>query len=188
MGRLIVMRHGKAGELPGGPDFERALRSRGRTDAAAAGRWLRAGGYVPELVLCSAARRARQTWQYVAEGLAVEPSPVDPSTVDPSTADSGTVDSGPGAPAPEVLTEEALYGADADDLAGILRAIPAGAGTVMYVGHNPAAAELVAMLTGAEPDFPTAAIAVIAVPGDWADLAAGQHDLLDVWTPAAATS
>jgi phosphohistidine phosphatase len=178
MGRLIVMRHGKAGELPGGPDFERALRSRGRTDAAAAGRWLRAGGYVPELVLCSAARRARQTWQYVAEGLAVDPGTADPRTVDPGT----------GARAPEVLTEEALYGADADDLAGILRATPAGAGTVMYVGHNPAAAELVAMLTGAEPDFPTAAIAVIAVPGDWADLAAGQHDLLDVWTPAAASS
>jgi phosphohistidine phosphatase SixA len=40
------------------------------------------------------------------------------------------------------------------------------------------------MLTGPEPDFPTAAIAVIAVAGDWASLAAGQHELLDSWTPA----
>ncbi len=40
--RLIVMRHAKAGELPGGPDFERALRPRGRRDSAAAGRgWRR---------------------------------------------------------------------------------------------------------------------------------------------------
>jgi phosphohistidine phosphatase len=35
---LIVMRHAKAGELPGGPDFERALQPRGERDSAAAGR------------------------------------------------------------------------------------------------------------------------------------------------------
>lgn len=168
-GRLIVMRHGKAGELPGGPDFERALRPRGRTDSSAAGQWLRARGYVPEVVLCSAARRARQTWQYVAEALA---------------ADSSPVDEGTGGVEPAVRTEERLYRADADDLAQILRATPAGTGTLMYVGHNPAAADLVAMLTGSEPDFPTAAVAVIAVAGDWASLSAGQHELLDSWTPA----
>jgi phosphohistidine phosphatase len=162
-GRLIVMRHAKAGELPGGPDFERALRPRGRADAAAAGQWLRAGGYIPAVVLCSAARRARQTWQYVAEAL---------------------VAAAPVGPAPAVRTEERLYQADADDLAEILRATPAGTGTLMYVGHNPAAADLVAMLTGSEPDFPTAAIAVIAVAEDWASLSAGQHELLDSWTPA----
>lgn len=162
-GRLIVMRHAKAGELPGGPDFERALRPRGRTDSSAAGQWLRARGYVPEVVLCSAARRARQTWQYVAEALVAE---------------------APVGPMPAVRTEERLYQADADDLAQILRASPAGTGTLMYVGHNPAAADLVAMLTGSEPDFPTAAIAVIAVTGDWASLSAGQHELLDSWTPA----
>ncbi len=156
-GRLIVMRHAKAGELPGGPDFERALKPRGRTDSAAAGQWLRAGGYRPEVVLCSAARRARQTWQYVAEALGAEA---------------------------EVLTDERLYRADADDLAEIMRATRAGTGTLMYVGHNPAAADLVAMLTGTEPDFPTAAIAVIGAIGDWADLAPAQYELQDSWTPA----
>ncbi len=44
---LIVMRHAKAGELPGGPDFERALRPRGLRDSAAAGRWLAGSGCVP---------------------------------------------------------------------------------------------------------------------------------------------
>jgi phosphohistidine phosphatase len=155
--RLIIMRHAKAGELPGGPDFERALKSRGRTDSAAAGQWLRASGYRPEVVLCSAARRARQTWQYVAETLGAEA---------------------------EVLTEERLYGAGAGDLAAIVRETPAGTGTLMYVGHNPAAADLVAMLTGTEPHFPTAAIAIIGAIGDWADLAPAQHELQDTWTPA----
>ncbi len=72
--RLIVMRHAKAGELPGGPDVERALTERGRRDAAAAGRWLRASGFVPEAVICSAARRTRQTWQQVSAELGSEPS------------------------------------------------------------------------------------------------------------------
>jgi len=64
--RLIVMRHAKAGELPGGPDFERALEgARGRSDSAAAGEWLLSRGYQPDAVICSAARRTRQTWQYV---------------------------------------------------------------------------------------------------------------------------
>src|ERR1051326_8020454 len=63
--RLIVMRHAKAGELPGGPDAERALTPRGRADAARAGQWLAEQGFVPDAVICSPARRARQTWRQV---------------------------------------------------------------------------------------------------------------------------
>jgi phosphohistidine phosphatase len=156
-GRLIVMRHAKAGELPGGPDFERALRQRGRTDAAAAGRWLRGHGYRPDLVLCSAARRTRQTWQYVSQALGSE-VPMEP--------------------------ERRLYHADAADVMDVLRETDQAVGTLMYVGHNPAAAELVAALTGTEPDFPTAAIAVLAISGEWAGLGPGDGELEASWTPA----
>jgi phosphohistidine phosphatase len=156
-GRLIVMRHAKAGELPGGPDFERALKPRGRTDCAAAGEWLRAGGFLPDAVLCSAARRTRQTWQYVSEVLGGRP---------------------------RLDVQKRLYEADADDIINIIRAAAGHSATLMYIGHNPAAAELVARLTGTELHFPTAAIAVIGVPGDWQDLAAGDGDLLSSWTPA----
>ena len=58
--RLIVMRHAKAGELPGGPDFERALRPRGLRESVAAGRWLAGHDFRPDAVICSAARR---TWR-----------------------------------------------------------------------------------------------------------------------------
>jgi phosphohistidine phosphatase len=160
--RLIVMRHGKAGELPGGPDFERALRPQGRADSAAAGKWLRSRGYQPDAVLCSAARRARQTWQYVSEALGGEPS---------------------------VATEERLYHADAGQLLQIIRETADGVTTLMYVGHNPAAVELLAELTGSEPHFPTAAIGVVAIAvaastGGWAELAAGENELEATWTPA----
>jgi phosphohistidine phosphatase len=153
---LIVMRHAKAGELPGGPDFERALRPRGQRDSAAAGQWLRAQGYQPDLVLCSAARRTRQTWQCLAETL------------------GGRA---------EFRSERRLYQADAHDVAEVIRQSADPAAVVLYVGHNPAAAELAALLTGTEREFPTAAIAVIAVPGQWAGLTAGTGELIASWAP-----
>jgi len=63
MGRLIVMRHAKSswGD-PGLSDFGRPLNGRGRKSAPKMGAWLARKGYVPELVLCSAAVRTRETW------------------------------------------------------------------------------------------------------------------------------
>ncbi len=159
--KLIVMRHAKAGELPGGPDFERALRPRGLRDSAAAGRWLSGGGFRPDLVLCSAARRTRQTWQHVSETLL-------------SLAAGGQ---------PEFAADRRLYEAGSADVAEIVREAGGEYATVMYIGHNPAAAGLVGMLTGTEPVFPTAAIAIIGVPAEWADLAAGDGELIASWAP-----
>ncbi|HUY47683.1 MAG TPA: histidine phosphatase family protein [Streptosporangiaceae bacterium] len=157
--QLIVMRHAKAGELPGGPDVERALRPRGCRNASAAGQWLAARGLVPDLVLCSNARRARQTWQYVSAELAGEP---------------------------RVFNDPRLYHADATDLLEIFAEAPAQARSLMYVGHNPAAADLAEILTGGPVDFPTAAIAIIGLDGGWPDLSQGSEgagELVAAWTP-----
>jgi len=156
--RLIVMRHAKAGELPGGPDFERALRPRGQRDSAAAGQWLAAHGFRPDAVICSAARRTRQTWQYVAPALGGDP---------------------------QFSAEQRLYQAESEDVAEIVQQTPQTVGTLLYIGHNPAATELASQLTGTEIELPTAAIAVIACSGDWADLAAGGGVLLASWSPKA---
>lgn len=154
--KLIVMRHAKAGELPGGPDFERALRPRGLRDSAAAGTWLARSGFRPDAVICSAARRTRQTWKQLSSTLGGKPA---------------------------FAAEQRLYHADSEDVADIVRQTDAGVGTLMYIGHNPAAAGLVALLTGSEPEFPTAAIAVIGLPGDWADVGTGDGELIASWTP-----
>ena len=153
---LIVMRHAKAAELPGGPDFDRPLRPRGRRDSAAAGQWLASRRFRPDLVLCSAAERTRQTWERVSAELGGSP---------------------------EFSAERRLYQADAEDVAQIIREAPESAATVLYIGHNPAAAELAALLTGIEPDFPTSAIAVVGLTGDWASLAPGTGDLIASWVP-----
>jgi phosphohistidine phosphatase len=109
-------------------------------------------------VICSAARRTRQTWQHVAPAFGGDP---------------------------EFSAEQGLYQADSEDVAEIIRQTPAALGTLLYIGHNPAAADLVGLLTGAETALPTAGIAVIALSGEWADLAAGTGEVVASWSPKA---
>lgn len=156
--QLIIMRHAKAGELPGGPDIERALRPRGRKNAESAGQWLADHQFAPDLVLCSKARRARQTWQYVSTRLNARP---------------------------EVIVDARLYDADAGQLLGIFAETEPRMTSVMYVGHNPAAAEVTEVLIAEPIAFPTAAIAVIGLTGPWPDLAGGAGELIASWTPQA---
>lgn len=157
--QLIVMRHAKAGELPGGPDAERALRPRGCRNATAAGQWLASRGVLPDLVFCSHARRARQTWQYVSAELAGEPA---------------------------VSNDQRLYQADADGLLEVFAETAPTVRTLMYVGHNPAAADLTEALTGRAVDLPTAAIAIIGLDLAWAGLSPPDGcpgELVAVWAP-----
>jgi phosphohistidine phosphatase len=153
--RLIVMRHAKAGDLPGGPDAERALTPRGMADATRAGQWLAEQGYVPDAVICSTARRARQTWRQVSAEF----------------TDYG------------VRAHEAasLYEATAGDLLEFVRDTADQTGTLMYVGHNPAAGSLAdALISGG---LSRSAIAVIGFSGRWSRLNPGDGTLIASWTP-----
>jgi phosphohistidine phosphatase len=143
--RLVLVRHAKAEHGGEGADHDRALTHRGRRDAAEAGRWL--AGVVPVVdeVWCSSAVRAVQTWDAIA----------------PSVA----------APAPSV--ERDLYLAGARDLLGRLRDVPAGR-TVLLVGHNPTAEQLLAAVVGELRGLRPGAVAV-------ADLDTGA--LVDTWSP-----
>jgi phosphohistidine phosphatase len=154
--RLIVMRHAKTGELPGGPDFERALTGRGHRDAAAAGRWLRDTGLQPDAVLCSPARRTRQTWQAVRAELGREVA---------------------------CRLDEILYTAEVAAIQEIIAATAPDVTTLLCVGHNPAMAQLAQDATGQPLEFPTSAIAVALRPGPWTAVADGPGDLGAYWTP-----
>lgn len=160
--QLIVMRHAKAGELPGGSDIERPLRPRGCKDASAAGRWLAGRGLTPDLVLCSSAKRAKQTWRYV----------------------SAELGGGPG-----VITEPRLYAAAARDLLAVFAEVEPRVSALMYVGHNPAAQDVTEILTGEPAGFPTSGIAIIGVTVPWPELATGGADghatLVASWQPRA---
>ncbi|MGW1881047.1 SixA phosphatase family protein, partial [Streptomyces sp. NPDC001970] len=140
--RLVLLRHAKSA-WPDVADHERPLAPRGRRDAPAAGRLLRELTYVPDLAICSTARRARETWELAAGEL--------------------------GAKVP-VRHDERVYGADPAELFDVLRELPAEVGTALLVGHNPGMEDLAGALSGeAEGDalarmtekFPTSAFAVL---------------------------
>ena len=164
--RLILLRHAKS-DWPDVPDRERPLAKRGRRDAPVVGRWLRRHGYLPDVVICSIARRTRQTWERVAPELGGSPS---------------------------VTFEPRAYAASAQTLLYLVRELPGTCQTAMLIGHNPAIEELASDLAeapaaaGAPPSpglrFPTAAVAVLEFTGDWPDLAPTQARLLSFATPA----
>ncbi len=77
-----------------------------------------------------------------------------------------------------------LYHADAGDMIAIAREIPPEVGILALVGHNPAAADLVASLTGESGlTFPTSALAVIGLRRGWDRVATGSGSLDGYWTP-----
>lgn len=162
----MLLRHAKSA-WPDVPDHDRPLAGRGRRNAPVMGRWLRANGYVPDQVLCSTARRARETWQLAQEGLGASPA---------------------------VSFERHVYQASAEQLLDLVRGVPSAVTTLLIVGHDPAIQELAVMLArtaspaggdGAAADalgrmrakFPTAAVAVLELTGNWDQLGPGMAQL-----------
>jgi|SRR6185437_15836552 len=67
--RLFILRHAKSSwDDPGLADHERPLAPRGRRAVEAIAAHVNAAGITPELVLCSSARRTRETLEGVAVG------------------------------------------------------------------------------------------------------------------------
>lgn len=162
---IVVVRHAQA-EDAAASDFERRLTDRGRRDAQAAGRWLRERGTLPDHALVSAAARARETFDALAGGAGLQLAP--------------DLDRG-------------LYAAGPESALDLLRAVPDEVRTLLVIGHNPTVASLVQLLDDGEGDdeaanqlalgYPTAAITVLGVESDWADLAAGGASLAAFHVP-----
>src|SRR5688572_9411523 len=72
--RVLLLRHAKSSwDDPQLEDYDRPLAPRGRRTAALIGIYLADERIVPDLVLCSGARRARETWTLMARALARRP-------------------------------------------------------------------------------------------------------------------
>ena len=151
--RLVLLRHAKSSwKTAGLADHDRPLAPRGSRAVAALRRHVAGAHLAPDLVLCSTARRAVDTWEGIA--------PACP----------------PGTPV-EFVPE--LYGATAAGLMRRLSQLPAATGCVLVVGHNPGLEDLADGLAGSGPvdlmgrlhtKFPTGALVTLAVPGPWANL------------------
>ncbi|MEA3203854.1 MAG: phosphohistidine phosphatase [Thermoplasmata archaeon] len=112
MGRIVLLRHGKAQAHGEAPDLSRRLTALGEAQATAIGRRLRSHGLAPDVVVTSPAARALRTAQ-LAAAAATEPGG-----------------------AARIVEEADLYEAEATDVWAVARRHPAA--TLWVVGHNPA--------------------------------------------------
>lgn len=161
---LVLVRHAKAERPDGVADIDRPLTPRGHGDAAAAGAWLAHRQMAPDLVLCSPAKRTRQTWHGIALGMA--------ESAAAGGHGVGTVGGGT-----DVRYDPAFYAGDSQDLLERLRAVDKDIRIVLLVGHNPAISLLSAALDPAtEPGaegLRTCGIAVHRPTGSWRESGSG---------------
>jgi phosphohistidine phosphatase len=161
MKRVHLLRHAKSSwKARGVPDHDRPLAPRGRRAAKTIAGHLLEQGIEPELVLCSTARRARETLERIEAVL-------------------GT---------PVVRFEPELYGAIAGTLLERLRAVEDAVDSVLLIGHNPAVHQLALQLAHPtrelEAKFPTGALATLVFAGSgWRALAPDGADLTEFVRP-----
>jgi phosphohistidine phosphatase len=157
MPTLYVLRHTKSSwDDPSLADSDRPLAPRGRKAARRIGAHMLATRIEPQLILCSTARRARET----VEGL--------------GDAVSGV----------ELQLDDEFYGAGVAGLVERLQRVPYWVETALLVGHNPGLQELVVALSrpGLLRDrvarkLPTGALATLSLDGSWRTLRPGAAEL-----------
>lgn len=160
---LLLIRHAKteAGK-PRQPDHERSLNERGRHDAPLMGRWIAGQGLAPDEVLCSDARRTRETLDLML--------PEWPEV-------------------PRLSHRRELYHATPEAMLAVLD--EAEAERVALVGHNPGIGALAADLAREAPshprwaDYPTCAVAALSFEAEsWLAIGQGRGSVLAFATPA----
>jgi len=155
---LILLRHAHADPAEAGmPDIDRPLSATGLAGAEMAGKWLQEHGLIPDRVLSSPARRARETLEAVLEH-------------------TGYVDQ---------RLDAAIYEASAGELIVLLEA-HLDTERILLVGHNPGLERLVALLnSGQSSDYrgmPPGAVAVLTLT-ETDGLMPGHAQLDTFWWP-----
>jgi phosphohistidine phosphatase len=160
MRRVYLLRHAKSSWKDRSlADRDRPLAGRGKRAAKAVAVHLEAEGIRPDLVLCSPARRTRDTLERVEAAFGDQV---------------------------ETRLDETLYRASEAELLACLRALPHEVDSVMLIGHNPVLEELAvalasegAQLARMREKYPTAALATIDLPADdWSAIERGSGELV----------
>ena len=158
MRELILLRHAHAEPASAGQaDIDRPLSPEGLAEAEAAGRWLAEHKLVPDCVLCSPARRARETLEAVLATVGYVDQRLDERIYEAT---------------PGTLAELADDHRDADRL--------------LLVGHNPGMEHLAALMhSGQSGDYrgmPPGGIVVLSLPAQ-ASIEPGIATLSAFWWP-----
>ncbi len=164
---LSLLRHAKSSWAdPSQDDFDRPLNERGDEAAPRMGAFMARNRIAPDLILCSAAIRTRQTLAHVLPHLPAKT---------------------------EVGYEESLYLATAIELLALVRKTKAAVSHLMLVGHDPGMHDLATRLAGSgDPallsalaaKFPTSGLAVLAFDARaWSGVELGAGRLVLFMTP-----
>jgi len=158
MRELILLRHAHAEQASTGQaDLDRPLSATGLAEAEKAGKWLKENNLLPDCVLCSPARRTRETLEAVFATIGVVESRLDERIFE---ATPGTL---------AALVDERR---DIDRL--------------LVVGHNPGLEQLVALMSdGSTSEYrgmPPAGVAVLQFDRN-AAIEPGVAKLTAFWWP-----
>ena len=158
MKKLYILRHAKSSwDQPGLADFDRPLNQRGLITAPFMGELIARKEYLPDLIISSPAKRARQTAILVKES------------------------AGAGA---DIRYDEKIYEASPQALRQIVLELNDEIESVMVVGHNPGMEGFIRYLTGSLEAMPTAALAYLTLNIEkWNELTAGSGILQEVVRP-----
>lgn len=148
MKTLYALRHAKSDWNDASlTDFERPLNERGVHAARKMGAFMQQRGIVPDLIISSPARRARETAQIVKDAAGI---------------------------AAEISFEPRIYEAGVGDLMEIVSQAENDCEKLLIVGHNPGFEQLVEILSGELQAMPTAALAEIELPiENWSETMKG---------------
>ena len=168
MKTLYLFRHAKSDwSNPSLDDFDRPLASRGIKAGTLMGRVLHDRGKEPGLVLCSAAKRALETWNLLQSQM------------------GGQI---------PVKVMRSLYLAPPSKILSTLQRVQESVPSVMVIGHNPGFEHLAFVLSGpsSKPKalrklrekYPTAALAEIEFDAkSWSTVGNGPGRLVQFMTP-----
>jgi len=164
--RLLLIRHAKAVPAdPAADDFSRPLDGRGHRDAIRLGEYLAEQQAEPDLILCSAARRTRETLAGLLSAIADDC---------------------------DIRLSGALYEVEWPAYLAAISGAGDQAATLALIGHNPAVHELALALAGeiaagcetVRQRFPTGAMAMIDFEvADWRAVAPSSGRLVGFVAP-----
>ncbi len=157
MKTLILMRHAKATwDHDQWPDFERPLNPAGEADAPRVGRRLVKEDFLPDVILCSSARRTMQTADLVASELRIPD---------------------------RIQHKPELYLCPVSVWEDLVHRLPEAWNCVLCIGHNNGLEDLISHLQRRRTPLPTAGVAVIELP-QWTGFDRSiQPDHIEVWHP-----
>ena len=157
---LYLLRHAESSEkLPGQPDKERDLTSRGIREAILVGTYLYKENISFDTVLCSIAERAKSTASFMADAMKFKTE--------------------------KIVIEEALYEASTRTFFQFISQLNDDFQKVLCVAHNPAISYLAESLTKAEiGDMPPCGLAIIKFNiGSWKEVSQGNGELQNYVNP-----